>query len=386
MKIAFISNYYNHHQSSFSENMYRQLNGEFFFISTERMKEERIAMGWNNNSEPNFVIHYYEDPVACEKIIDECDAIIIGSAPYSLVKRRLRKGKLTFLYSERVYKQKVSWLRRIKHKIYYFYSFGRFKNFYLLCSSAFSYADFVKLLSFKDRGLKWGYFPKTYFYDDLENIFRKKESQEVSILFVGRMIPLKHPEFPILAAQRLKKEGIHFTLTMVGNGVLKKSIEELISEKEMQNQIKLIDCLTPDQVREQMINSSIHVFTSDRNEGWGAVLNESMNSCCAVLASCVIGSVPFLLENNKNGLIYKDGDFEDFYSKLKKLCLEASLRKELGTNAYKTITEEWCAEIASKRLVGVIDGILKAKQSDDFKTGPCSKATIIKDDWFENDK
>ena len=92
------------------------------------------------------------------------------------------------------------------------------------------------------------------------------------------------------------------------------------------------------------------------------------------------------MENNKNGLIYKDGDFEDFYSKLKKLCLDASLRKELGTNAYKTITEEWCAEIASKRLVGVIDGMLKAKQSNDFKTGPCSKATIIKDDWFESDK
>lgn len=48
-----------------------------------------------------------------------------------------------------------------------------------------------------------------------------------------------------------------------------------------------------DKVRGFMERAGIFLFTSDRQEGWGAVLNESMNSGCAVVASHAIGSVPF---------------------------------------------------------------------------------------------
>lgn len=47
------------------------------------------------------------------------------------------------------------------------------------------------------------------------------------------------------------------------------------------------------EVRSYMEKADIYLFTSDFNEGWGAVLNESMNSGCAVVASHAIGSVPF---------------------------------------------------------------------------------------------
>ena len=49
-----------------------------------------------------------------------------------------------------------------------------------------------------------------------------------------------------------------------------------------------------------MEKSEIFLFTSDKGEGWGAVLNESMNSACAVVASHAIGSVPFLLKDGEN--------------------------------------------------------------------------------------
>jgi glycosyltransferase involved in cell wall biosynthesis len=45
----------------------------------------------------------------------------------------------------------------------------------------------------------------------------------------------------------------------------------------------------------------VFIFTSDRNEGWGAVLNEAMGSGCAVVAADLIGSVPYLIEHKKMG-------------------------------------------------------------------------------------
>lgn len=384
MKVAFVSNYYNHHQAPCSETLFKLLNGEYTFISTEKMDDERAAMGWGNIFEPSFVIHYDEEPLLCDKIIDEYDIVIIGSAPYSLIKNRVKKGKITFLYTERLFKKKVDILRLLKYKFLYHRWFGRYKNFYLLCASAFTYADFLKVLSFKNKGYKWGYFPKTFLFNDLENKIEEKEQESVSLLFVSRLIPLKHPELPIFITKRLKDEGIKVKLTIIGNGTLKNDVLDLIAKNQLDEDVSIIESLKPEQVREHMIKSNILLFTSDRNEGWGAVMNEAMNSGCAIVASSAIGSVPFLLNSGENGFIYKDGDFEDLYKKTKLLCVNKQLRQTIGKNAYKNITEVWSAENAAKRFLVLCDDIMKFGESNGFKNGPCSKAKVVKDNWFDN--
>ena len=48
-----------------------------------------------------------------------------------------------------------------------------------------------------------------------------------------------------------------------------------------------------------MEKSHIHLFTSNHLEGWGAVVNEAMNSGCAVVANREAGAVPYLIEHGK---------------------------------------------------------------------------------------
>ncbi|NLX74757.1 MAG: glycosyltransferase family 4 protein [Synergistaceae bacterium] len=92
------------------------------------------------------------------------------------------------------------------------------------------------------------------------------------------------------------------------------------------------------QVREEMEKANIFLFTSDRQEGWGAVLNESMKSGCAVVGSKTIGSVPFLINHEENGLIYSNDDIEDLYFNVEKLLKNEELRKKYGNNALLTTT------------------------------------------------
>ena len=98
-----------------------------------------------------------------------------------------------------------------------------------------------------------------------------------------------------------------------------------------------------------MENANIYLFTSDRNEGWGAVLNESMNSGCAVIANRDIGSAPYLIANNVNGLIYSNEN--ELYQYVVQLISDSAMREKLGRNAYKTITEVWNAEVAAQRIL-----------------------------------
>ena len=54
-----------------------------------------------------------------------------------------------------------------------------------------------------------------------------------------------------------------------------------------------------------MRKHEIFLFTSDRNEGWGAVSNESMSNGCILVGSDGIGSIPFLVEDGVSGITFK---------------------------------------------------------------------------------
>ena len=46
MKLIFVSNYFNHHQLPFCDALYELLEGDFCFLQTQPMEEERVKMGW----------------------------------------------------------------------------------------------------------------------------------------------------------------------------------------------------------------------------------------------------------------------------------------------------------------------------------------------------
>ena len=382
MTVVFVSNYYNHHQAPFSEEMHRLTDGHYYFIATEPMEEERVNMGWNVENFPQFVKFWYKNDQSkseCQSIIDSADVVIFGSAPYALIKSRLQHGKLTFRYSERLYKSGLpDFLHRCYHTLIHYFQNSRYNDFYLLCSSAYTSADYCKLFCYRNKAYKWGYFPATERYDNIEGLISRKLKH--SILWTARFIKWKHPEMPILLAHKLKQEGFDFHINMIGSGEMFDEIQDMIHSYNLDNEVTLLGSMRPDKVRTYMEQSEIFLFNSDRNEGWGAVLNESMNSGCAVVASHSIGSVPFLIRNGENGYIYKDGDFSDFYAKVTSLLNNDFLSHKMGINAYQTITEEWCAETAAQRFLSLVSVLRKNGQTP-FKQGPCSVAEILDDNW-----
>lgn len=386
MRLVFCSNFMNHHQLPFCLQMVRNENVEFTFVATEPIPEDRLRLGYANlNKSYPWIICTYDSAQALQQafhIIREADAVIIGSAPAFLLKERCRANGLIFRYSERIFKdagdsrfpkaflRRVAYFKRGYHK----------KNVHLLCASAYTASDYARLGFFQGRAYKWGYFPEVKVHEDMPALMKAKQPN--SILWVARMIPLKHPELPILAAKRLLKEGHHFTLRMIGIGPMEEEMKALIKENGLEKHVHLLGAMSPEEVRVHMEHSEVFLFTSNRAEGWGAVMNEAMNSGCAVLASHVIGSVPFLLKNGENGLIYRDGDFEDFYAQLRNLLQDHDRTARLGENAYETMLREWSAEVAAQRLLQLTNSLILENKGDVFEDGPCSRAQCVREDWY----
>ena len=125
-----------------------------------------------------------------------------------------------------------------------------------------------------------------------------------------------------------------------------------------------------DHVKDYMEKANIFIATSGKKEAWGAVINEAMNSACAIVANEKMGSVPFLIGDNDRGFMYKN--YRDFENKVKKLIDNKDLRDRFSKNAYRYITEKWTESIAAENLIKLFKAII-AGENLDIKEGPASK-------------
>lgn len=386
MKIVFVSNYLNHHQVPLSEEFYNICNGQYKFIATSEMSEARKKLGYQDFSDKPYLVKMNEtvdSQIEIIKLINNADVVIVGSSPEELIRDRVLSNKLTFRYSERWFKKRPwffpdprVWYSLFKNHIRY-----RNNNLYTLAASAYFANDAYAFGAYKNKIFKWGYFPEVKEYESFEQLYGHKDSKtnsRCSILWAGRFLDWKHPEAVIYVAEHLKNDGCSFIFNVIGTGPLEEELKSLVAAKKLQGQVHLLGSMTPTDVRTYMEKADVFLFTSDKNEGWGAVLNESMNSACAVVASKMIGSAPFLIDDGNNGLLFKSGDWEGLYRKTKQLIDNDCFRKQLSTNAYETITNLWNPRVAAERFYRLATAILENREFSLYNEGPCSMALPTK--------
>lgn len=325
VKAVFISNYINHHQIPFSNALYEQLGDDYHFIQTEPMEEERIAMGWGLDAATlPYVVWADREEERCRKLIEEADLVFAGwTKRLDLVLPRLSSGKLTFRVSERIYREGQWKAISPKGLLAKYKEHIRFRNqpVWLLCCGAYVASDFSLIGAYPGKKLKFGYFPETLRCPQ-EELFAKKNTDKLQIVWAGRMISLKHPEFAVKLAGKLKEQGYSFELHFAGGGPMEEALKQEAVALGVAEKIVFHGFLKPQEVRSLMKRCQLHVFTSNYLEGWGAVVSEAMNSGCCVVANRQIGAVPFLIEDGVNGKSYPDGSYEAFERTVLELCAQ----------------------------------------------------------------
>lgn len=359
MNIVYISTYLNHHNKPLCDALYSLTGGQFTYIATSRISNWRKRMGFNGMSAQYLLDYTQEDnKILAHEKIDKADVVLAGASESIIfLWKRLRDEKLTFRISERLFKTRSRYLKAPAH----FFRCMQTRNAYMLCCSAATAHDYNLLGFYKRKCYKWGYFTEVKPIEPAV-LWEHKLNGElkhpgVSILWVGRLIELKHPETAVLALYEIKKAGFQFDFNIIGDGELKPKLKRLICSLEMEDCVHLLGAKSTTEVRRYMEDSEIYLFTSDRQEGWGAVLNESMSCACAVVANSEIGAVPFLIKDKVNGMIFSKGSVDSLVKCLLPLMKSESYRKQLGIAAYNTISENWTPQKAAENLLALISSI-----------------------------
>lgn len=387
ISVTMISNAMNHHQFPFCDSMNEIPDISFRFVATKPISTERLKTGFKDlNSSREYILRSYESKSEYNKaqqLVDDSDFVIYGSAPYEMLRNRKKNGKWIFIYSERLFKEargKDPLNLKTIVACTLRYTLSSHKNLRLLCSSAFSSNDY-RFFRFKEnQAYKWGYFPPIS-SKSFQEILRLKEDK--SIIWVGRMIHWKHAELAIELAKKLKQDTLYFQIKMIGDGPMIESLKEKVRQLGLQDNVHFLGVLDTEKARLEMEKSLIMISTSDRNEGWGAVINEGMSSGCAVVASHLMGATPFLIKDNQNGYVFESGNIDDLYAKAKELLENQIKREIISKNAYETIACTWNGHQAAERLSEVFRSYKTGNTEFAFESDICSYAERLSNNWIE---
>ena len=385
MNLVFVSNYMNHHQMPVSRELYRlcrEQGGSYTFVQTQPMEQERVAMGWGESlAEADFVRNYWEDEIRCQESIDQADAVIFGGCEEeSYIEHRLRTGKPLWRYSEPLYKTgryKFVSPRGLRKK-YHDHTRYRGGRVYLLCAGAYVAGDFRLVGAYGGKRFRYGYFP-AFREQEPDTLMAGKDqvSQgQLRLLWAARMIDWKHPETALQVAAGLRERGVDFRLDMIGDGALFQEIREQAKALGLEEQVAFLGYCNPEKTREYMERAHIFLATSDRQEGWGAVVNEAMNSGCALIAGKGMGAAPYLVRHGENGCLFDHRRPRQAAGLALGLAENEALRRRLGRAAYETVRTLWNPRVAAERLYACMAAELCGENIPEYEAGPLSRDLI----------
>lgn len=378
LTLTFFSNFLNHHQKPLADQLALLLGTGFHFVSTTPIPEEFLRSGYENYEEVDYNVCTFRSHWEMEKALalgQNSDVVIFGSIDWHFVLDRIKANRLTFYYSEHLFRSS-KWRKLNPRVVFYmlrYHTRFRNKNLHLLCTSGFISDEMKCFFAYPSKKYKWGYFTKVNQFPIDEVIIRKNSGTKLKLLWVGRFITCKHPQLAVELAELLKLDGILFELTMIGSGEKKSEITTMISNKDLGSEIVLAGNMTNNKVTKNMKESHILLCTSDHKEGWCAVINEALSNGCVVVAGNKIGSVPYLIKDGITGFTFESKKLHSLYSIVSFLIGQKELRKTVAIEAYNQMKNYWSPEIAATNIIRLSKTLISGRPND-IIAGPCSNA------------
>ena len=126
------------------------------------------------------------------------------------------------------------------------------------------------------------------------------------VLFASKFMRRKHPESVLLAAAKLREEGLETAVLMVGAGEMEAELRALSATLGLPH-VVFTGFVNQSELPRVYAASDIFVLPS-ADEPWGFIINEVMCAGLPVVVSDTVGSVPDLVRDGENGRLMQAGD------------------------------------------------------------------------------
>ena len=178
------------------------------------------------------------------------------------------------------------------------------------------------------------------------------------LVTVGRLDPIKGFDTLIPALGLLKRRGVAFRCTVIGEGPQRRELEAQIAAEGLAERVALVGAKPQEFVRAALNDATVFVMPSvttpeGNQDGIPVALMEAMATAGAVVSTQVSG-IPELVHDGRNGLVVAPGDATALADALQRLLGDEGLRHRLGLAARATVAAEFDARHEADRLLAQI--------------------------------
>ena len=149
---------------------------------------------------------------------------------------------------------------------------------------------------------------------------------------------------------------LNFNLTVCGNGPLKEKIKKIKS-------INFLGYLKKNNLYKVIGKSQFLVFPSKTFETFGNIILEAFALETVVIAP-ILGSIPYIIKDKHNGILYKANDKNDLMSKIKWALSNPNQCETIKKNAKKTLKKKYTEDINYKILINIYEEAIKENKNN----------------------
>ena len=339
MTFCLYTNSISPHQLPLARELVQRIGSENYrYIYTEALSASRVKLGWQLEQE-DWILSYHEHPEEANNWLRKCDVLMSGIRDVELFDIRSAASKKTLYYSERWFKPIFDFRRHFAGGCFgrlaglvekyggrlrmFVPSYRRKANaiiglakrdagFMLYPMGIHAAKDFAWLLgcsindyerfpggkfngdgTYLHKMRLWGYFVEPSSGHEKAHIM----SPRLRVLWVGRMLRLKHVDDLIAVAKQIPIE-----LYLYGDGPDKDRLMHMAQGME---NVHFHESVTLAKVREIMRKYDVYVLSSNSLEGWGAVVSEALEEGMKVVGTYEAGSSATILPTTN---LYHAGD------------------------------------------------------------------------------
>ncbi|HMK82632.1 MAG TPA: glycosyltransferase family 4 protein [Candidatus Bathyarchaeia archaeon] len=154
------------------------------------------------------------------------------------------------------------------------------------------------------------------------------KGNELAILYVGRLEPVKNVETLLLAFARIKADFHNVRLFIVGGGTEMRRLMRIAEQAGIDRSTKFVGEVSPRDVPPYTVAANIFVLPSI-SEGSPNALLEALAAGVPILASKV-GGIPDLVTDGREGFLFEAGDVAQMVDLLALMLRDGELRQRMS--------------------------------------------------------
>ncbi len=217
----------------------------------------------------------------------------------------LRRGIIT--ETPNLYKKPL-WLHRFRFLLRDYIYVNKIDYVFAMGELAESY---YKFWSQKWKVFQFGYCVKI-------DKFQNKEINGVCrIVFVGSLSRRKNVRLLLHALKETEKENV-FQLDIIGNGKDESFLKTYVADHKMSSYVNFLGKRDMKETH-KLLNSYDALILPSIYDGWGAVINEAIQSGLYVICSDACGA-KILIQGSDRGLVFKSNNTKSLAVTLNQLC------------------------------------------------------------------